>query len=321
MTIDQAKTSGRVLVTICTRGRPLLLQSCLDSVCAQLPHEAASMDILVVENNDQLTVRDLVERQRQTSGRTILLVLEPELGIPFARNRCGAYAQEHGYDWALYIDDDEVARPDWFHTMVEASRTYEADVIYGRVISIYPKDTPSWMITPEMNKRPRGSVLRKAEGHNTMVRTHVFAPDGLGLSFDGNMRFTGGSDTDFFSRVALAGGKIIWVGDAVVEELVPDSRMTLSWQLHRTFRVAINISVLHEKQRGKPPALLRSAVKGFGRLLGGFVRLPLAILIPIMPDKGKRHALQAAKQIASGLGSFAYLFGVRPQPYRKVDGG
>jgi hypothetical protein len=27
-----------------------------------------------------------------------------------------------------------------------------------------------------------------------------------------------------------------------------------------------------------------------------------------------------AKQVASGLGSFAYIFGIRPQPYRKVDG-
>jgi len=319
--MDQEKTTERVLVTICTRGRPRLLQSCLDSVCAQLPHEAASMDILVVENNDQLSASDLVEHQRQTSGRVIHLVLEQELGIPFARNRCGTYAQQHGYDWALYIDDDEVARPDWFHTMVEASRTYDADVLYGRVISVYPKDTPAWMISPEVDKRPRGTLLRKAEGHNTMVRTRIFDPAGMGLSFDGGMRFTGGSDTDFFSRVALAGGKIVWVGDAVVEELVPDSRMTLHWQLHRTFRVAINISVLHEKQRGKAAALLRSAVKGVGRAFDGLLRLPPAVLILVMPDQGKRLAFHAGKQIASGLGSFAYLFGVRPQPYRKVDGG
>lgn len=319
--MDEANTPQRVLVTICTRGRPRLLQSCLDSVCTQLPHEAASMDILVVENNDQLTASDLIERQRQTSGRTIHLVLERELGIPFARTRCGTFAQENGYDWALYIDDDEVARPDWFRTMVEASRTYEADVIYGRVISVYPTDTPTWMIIPEVDKRPRGTILHKAEGHNTMVRTRIFDPAGLGLRFDGNMRFTGGSDTDFFSRVALAGGKIVWVGDAVVEELVPESRMTLQWQLHRTFRVAINISVLHAKQRGTSAALLRSAVKGLGRVLDGLVRLPVALLIPFMPEKGKRLTFKAGKQIASGLGSFAYLFGVRPQPYRKVDGG
>ncbi len=311
----------RVLVTICTRGRPVLLQSCLDSVCAQAPSDQATMEILVVENNDRITCADLVAAQGARSGVPIHLVLEPELGIPFARNRCGVWAAANGYDWALYIDDDEVARPGWFRTMVEATSAYEADVFYGRVISIYPAGTPEWMVDPEIDKRPRGAQLKKAEGHNTMVRTSVFDPAGMGLSFDGAMRFTGGSDTDFFTRVHQAGGRIIWIGDAVVDELVPESRMTTHWQLNRAFRVAINIAVLHEKQSGRLAAFFRSALKGIGRMFDGLVRLPLCALSLVAPRLGRQLGFKAAKQIASGLGSFAYLFGVRPQPYRKVDGG
>lgn len=311
----------RVLVTICTRGRPVLLQSCLDSVCAQAPSALAAMEILVVENNDQLTCTDLVARQSARTEIPIHLTLEPELGIPFARNCCGIWAAAHGYDWALYIDDDEVARPDWFRIMVEATTIYAAEVFYGRVISIYPPGTPDWMITSEVDKRERGAQLKKAEGHNTMVRTSVFGSAGMGLSFDGSMRFTGGSDTDFFTRVHQAGGRIIWIGDAVVEELMPESRMTTRWQLNRAFRVAINISVLHEKQSGRLAAFLRSALKGVGRMLDGLLRLPLSGLSLVMPKLGKQLGFKAAKQIASGLGSFAYMFGVRPQPYRKVDGG
>ena len=317
---ELSQKKSRVLVTICTRGRWRLLQAGLDSVCAQLPSLAASMDILVVENNATLTVTDLVERQRLASGRTIHLVVEPELGIPFARNRCGTFAQSNGYDWALYIDDDEVARPNWFQTMVEASQTYEADVIYGRVVSVYPGDTPQWMIVPEIDKRARGTVLKKAEGHNTLVHTRVFDPKGFALRFDETMRFTGGSDTDFFSRVAQAGGRIVWVGDAIVDELVPETRTTLRWQLYRTFRVAVNIAVQHEKTNGKAAACLRTATKGLGRVADGLIRLPLAIVTPIRPTLGKRFAFQAAKQLASGLGSFAYITGHRPQPYRQVDG-
>ena len=281
----------------------------------------ADMEILVVENNDQITCVDLVERQSARTGVPIHLALEPELGIPFARNCCGFWAAAHGFDWALYIDDDEVARPDWFRTMVEATNVYAADVFYGRVISVYPEGTPDWMIVPEVDKRERGAQLKKAEGHNTMVRTSVFSSSGMGLSFDGSMRFTGGSDTDFFTRVHLAGGRIIWIGDAVVEELVPKSRMTIRWQLNRTFRVAINISVLHEKQSGRLAAFWRSALKGGGRIIDGLVRLPMGALSIVMPKLGKQLGFKAAKQIASGLGSFAYLIGVRPQPYRKVDGG
>ncbi|MDB5570121.1 MAG: hypothetical protein JWN93_1304 [Hyphomicrobiales bacterium] len=318
---SQGATPARVLVTICTRGRPVLLEACLASVCAQERSPHASMDILVVENNDSLTCEEIVARHARASGVAIHAVLEPELGIPFARTRCGVYAAEHGYDWALYIDDDETARPGWFVTMVEASRTYEADVVYGRVVSVYPPGTPGWMIAPSVDKRPTGAQIRKAEGHNTMVRASVFRHDGMGLRFDPAMRFTGGSDTDFFSRVHAAGGRMVWVGEAIVDELVPASRMRLRWQLHRTFRVAINISVLHEKQRGRASALWRSLAKGFGRLFDGVVRMPLALAILVAPDAGKHFAFNAAKQIASGLGSFAFIFGVRPQPYRQVDGG
>ncbi len=312
---------SRVLVTICTRGRPVLLERCLDSVCTQQQSAHAEMEILVVENNDRLTCEDIVARHAQASGVVIHAVFEPELGIPFARTRCGVYAAEHGFDWALYIDDDETARPGWFATMVEASRTYDADVVYGRVISVYPDDTPGWMIAPCVDKRPTGAQIKKAEGHNTMVRTSVFRTDGMGLRFDPMMRFTGGSDTDFFSRVHAAGGRMVWVGEAIVDEIVPASRMNLRWQLHRTFRVAINISVLHEKQRGRAAALWRSLAKGFGRLFDGVIRLPLAVAIVVAPNKGKQLAFNAAKQIASGLGSFAFIAGVRPQPYRQVDGG
>ena len=311
----------RVLVTICTRGRPRLLDSCLTSVCAQERVEGVDFQIAVIENNATLTCGELVARHAQESGIPIHAVLEPELGIPFARTRCGLYAVEQGVDWALYIDDDETARPGWLRTMVEAARNYDADVIYGRVISVYPPETPGWMILPEVNKRTTGTQLKKAEGHNTMVRTRVFAPDGLGLRFDPAMRFTGGSDTDFFTRVHGAGGRIVWVGEAIVDEIVPESRMTLRWQLFRTYRVAINISVLHEKQRGRLAALSRSLVKGIGRLFDGIIRLPLGLVALVAPETGRRLAFNAAKQIASGLGSFAFIAGLRPQPYRQVDGG
>ena len=311
----------RVLVTICTRGRPILLDACLASVCVQDIPDGVAVEIAVIENNAALTCQPIVEKHALASGLRIHAVHEPELGIPFARTRCGTFAIEQGFDWNLYVDDDETARPGWLSAMVGAARMYDCDVVYGRVVSIYPEGTPSWMVTPEINKRPTGAWLTKAEGHNTMVRARVFHTDGMGLRFDEAMRFTGGSDTDFFSRVHKAGGRIVWVGEAVVYEIVPASRMTVRWQLHRTFRVAVNISVLHEKQRGRAAALWRSLIKGLGRVVGGLVRAPLGGAILFAPDVGKRVAFSAAKQIASGLGSFAFIFGVRPQPYRQVDGG
>lgn len=311
----------RVLVTICTRNRPVLLDQCLASVCASEPAEGFAFEIAVIENNDRLTCEAIAARHEAASGIRVHCVLEPELGLPFARNRCGAYAAENGFDWLLYIDDDEVARPDWFRTMMAATKAYPAEVFYGRVISVYPDETPAYLRERNVNKRPTGTKMTKAEGHNTLVRTSIFAESGDNLRFDTSMRFTGGSDTDFFSRVAAKGQTIIWIGEAIVEELIPATRMTLGWQLNRTFRVAINLSVLKAKQEGKAAAAFFSLVKGTGRFLGGLLSLPLGALALVMPEKGKRWGFKALKQIASGLGSYAYLIGVRPQPYRKVDGG
>lgn len=312
----------RILVTICTRNRPKMLEACLRSVTAQAVPAGVTCDIAAIENDSALTCLPITRRVAEETGWTIHAVLEPELGLPFARNRCGTFAVEQGYDWLLYIDDDEQATPGWLARMVEAAQRDPADVYYGRVVSIYPEGTPGWMALPEHNKRATGTVLTKAEGHNTMVHRRVFAADGLNLRFDTALRFTGGSDTDFFSRVHKAGARIVWVGEAIVEETIPANRMQLGWQLNRTFRVAINISVLHEKQRGRRASMLRSLVKGAGRVLGGLAMLPAGLVFTLAsPLKGKMFSFKAAKQVASGLGSFAYLFGVRPEPYRKVDGG
>ncbi|MAA99539.1 MAG: hypothetical protein CMN87_09085 [Stappia sp.] len=314
----------KLCVAICTRERPRLLRECLNSVVSQEVPEWVSADVVVVENHDRETSRGVCEEVSRESGWTIHYVLEPELGIPFARDRCGVFAEAAGYDRVLYVDDDEVAHAGWLKTMTEATRSHPAEVHYGRVLYTFPPQTPAWMLPKQVNKRATGTVLTKAEGHNTLVETRVFRdPDkgGLGLHFDGSMRFTGGSDTDFFTRVHDAGGRIIWIGEAVVEELVPENRIRLGWQLNRTFRVAGNISRLHEKRSGRAAAMRRSLVKGLGRLFGGLLfETPLAIVMMVTPARGKRQAFKAAKQIASGLGSLAYLTGFQAQPYRKVDG-
>lgn len=314
----------KLCVAICTRERPKMLRACLASVCAQSVPDWVQAEIVVVENHDRETSRHVAEEVAAETGWAIHYVLEPELGIPFARDRCGTFAESAGFDRVLYIDDDEIAHAGWLETMVEATRALPAEVHYGRVLYTWPPETPSWMVPEQVNKRPSGTVLTKAEGHNTLVETKVFRAreaGGFGLHFDGSMRFTGGSDTDFFTRVHDAGGRIVWIGEALVEELVPENRIRLGWQLQRTFRVAGNISRLHEKRSGRPAAFRRSLVKGLGRLAGGlFFEAPLALVMMVVPAKGKRQAFKAAKQVASGLGSLVYLTGYQSQPYRKVDG-
>lgn len=121
----------KLCVAICTRERPRLLRECLMSVVSQEVPEWVSADVVVVENHDHETSRGVCEEVARESGWTIHYVLEPELGIPFARDRCGVFAEAAGYDRVLYVDDDEVAHAGWLKTMVEATRSYPAEVHYG----------------------------------------------------------------------------------------------------------------------------------------------------------------------------------------------
>lgn len=315
----------RICITICTRERPVMLRACLDSVCVQAVPEGVEAWIAVVENNDRPAARAVADAVAKETGWRIDHVLEPELGIPFARTRCGRHALESGADWALYLDDDEQARPGWLAAFVAAAREHEAEVFYGRVIARYPTDTPAWMVEPEVNKRPSGALLKKAEGHNTLVTTRIFADPaqgGFGLAFDTTLRFTGGSDTEFFGRVHDHGGRIVWVPEAEVDEIVPASRMTVRWQLRRAFRVASSLAQVQARRRGPASASIKALARGIGRTCWALTVGPVRILANLpRREQRTREAFRAAKLLASAMGSLSYFAGVRPEPYRTVDGG
>lgn len=313
----------RICVVICTRQRPVMLRRCLESVCAQAIPEGVAAEIAVIENNAAPDMAGLVAEMAAATGWRIAHVLETELGLPFARTRGGVHAAEAGFDWALYIDDDEEARPGWLAAFVAAARAREAEAHYGPVVPVYPEGTPAWMTDGgSAGKRPDGAALKKAEGHNTLVAARVFAADGMALRFDPELRFTGGADTEFFGRLHDRGGRLRWAAEAVVDESVPATRMTLGWQLKRAFRVAISLAEVQARRKGRASASVKALARGVGRLCWALTLGPLRTLAALPdPERRARRAFETAKLAASALGSFAWFFGVRPQPYRAMDGG
>jgi succinoglycan biosynthesis protein ExoM len=316
--------SARVSVAIllCTRERSRRLEECLRSIGALSVPEHVDPAIVVVENDAQPACQGLVLRLAALMPRwQIRYSHEPRLGIPIARNHALAVALEMNFDWIAFIDDDETVAPDWLEAMIKASQTFEADVLQGPVDYVYPSDAPAWLNKKRLRNRPSGTPLRTAYTNNVMMRARVARSDGLGMTFDERLRFTGGSDSDYYSRAADKGAVIRWVGEASVREVVTAERLTMAWQANRALRVAANASSLHSRRFGHLKSIGRYGPKSLSRILGGLVTMSAAVPVRLASKAAaQRIFFQGLKQASSGIGGIAPFFNFKPQPYIRVDG-
>lgn len=311
----------RVAITVCSRGRPTELGLCIDSLLKQDVPAGVKPLIVVVENNEEPEYAGLFQDLKDAVGDPweMHCCHEPRLGIPQARNRCLDIALAHDPDWIAFIDDETVA-PDWLQKMIRATAEMDCDVFQGPVRYRYPNTMPKWLVAKGVTPRSRGLALPTAYTNNTLMKSHIASPDGLGLRFDEAMRFSGGSDSDYFLRAADLGARIRWVDDAFVDEVVTPTRLSLRWQLMRALRVAANASVIHRKRRGGLSAWQRYAPKSLSRMVFGIVILPLGgLLVPFNARTGQRYLFKAGKSFASGVGGIMGLLQVSPQPYRDMS--
>lgn len=312
----------KIAVTLCTRERPIMLRSCLQSLAGLHIPDGVSVSVVVVENNETDSCRGIIEEiASQPGALPIVYVHEPRLGIPIARNRTLDIALADNPDWIAFIDDDEEADPDWIVSFVAAAGTLEADVLQGPVEWVHAE---GGAIDKERWDRPTGSLLKTAPTNNTFMRARIARVDGMGLRFDETMRFTGGSDSDFFFRAADRGAVIRWMNDAVVRESVPAERLTLRWRTRRARQTAANNTNIYMRRKGRLNAVIRYVPKSFRRLLRAGFEFPVGIaLYPFSPRHGLRITTSAACKVWWAFGSLGVALNIkrlRPEPYRTIEG-
>ena len=307
---------------ICTAQRPQLLSRCLSSIAGESIPTGWKILTVVVENGAGDYAEKMVTQFNAQHGDTYYYELEPRLGIPIARNRSVVMSLKLGADWIAFIDDDEVLVPGWLAAMTRHAESDRADVYHGPMRRVLPTTAPDWLDQESgSSKHPPGTELKSAATNNTLATKKIFTSNALGLRFDETMRFTGGSDTDLFTRANSLGIRIIHVDDGVVEETVPASRLTLKWQLQRTFRVGANSVLINKRNLGFGTTLWRTGTKTLGRMLAAlFVHLPMTMGSLISPPRFRRNGYKSLKNLASCLGMVSGLFGIQSQPYRKLEG-
>jgi hypothetical protein len=110
----------------------------------------------------------------------------------------------------------------------------------------------------------------------------------------------------------MAGYKIVWADDAIVQEWIPANRAKAGWLIKRRYRIGSSVSLIERDLTPTIPVLIKRIIKALGSLcIGG-----LFILGGIFG--GRVLLLRGATWLAYGIGMFAGLLGFSYREYLRA---
>ena len=300
-TPDSTIDSIHIQVCLLTYNRPEMLRSALASLREQvIPDRSLKMHLLVVDNDaagsGQATFRSAFEGS-QLSAR---YVCEPGRGIGNARNR--ALLESAGMDYIAFIDDDEVATPQWLYHLYQTAQRWNAAIVTGPVTPAFV-DAPQWMVQGgffRMRPQETGQAVEFVATNNVLLRSALVNK----YKFDSRFDATGGEDTHFFMRMRRDGLRLVWCQEAEVIETVPADRAKVKWILHRAQSDANRYTrCCLDLDPG-----FATRVKRLGKALLGFSAGLLLVPAGLL---GRKYALRGLQWIYRSLGTCAALWGAQ----------
>jgi len=223
-------------ICVCTFRRPSLADT-LHSLGRQVLPEGTTLRIIVADNDEKPSAQDLVTRVAQELPFPVHYVHAPSRNISLARNASLDAAKGA---FLAFIDDDEVAPPNWigdlFALLVEGSH----DAVFGPAMAKYPDTAPDWIKQADYHSNVptrRNGTVQTGHTCNALIRTT--APCFAGQRFLLEKGRTGGEDTEFFFRAWRGGARFAISDEAKVYEPVDPARLTFRWIAKRKFRSGI----------------------------------------------------------------------------------
>ena len=292
-----------IVVAALTFRRPDGLAKLLEVLRHQVhsPERPFRLTALIVDNDAAASGRTTVDQFRDTGAYDLIYVVEPQQGIPIARNRAIDSAPADT-DLFCFLDDDEWPVDDWLDSMLAVRQRTGADCIYGPVEPVYPSQPPQYFVRTRVFERKRhtdAASLRYAASNNVMIGYRYMREKQL--RFDARMRFTGGSDYLFFNQAVRGGMKISWADKALVYDIIPASRMTWKWLLQRQYRLG-NTFAVRDTLHGTRGEKLKRLAYGCARVGLGVAMLPALAVSPRWGMRSLTHVLRGAGMVSGILG-------------------
>ncbi|MBV6645855.1 MAG: glycosyltransferase family 2 protein [Cyclobacteriaceae bacterium] len=288
-----------------TSKRPKMLSQTLNSLVSLNIPEGVDVELLLVDNAPEEPSKDVFDTYAKKLSFQAHYFTEASRGIVHMRNRILEEALAGDFDYLSFIDDDEIVSPDWLRFIFDAMSAYDADVISGRTLRILPRSTPAWIKEAGFfDKGKRATGIQRSTSSTCNVTFDVKKLGGdWKMRFDERLNFVGSSDVLFFNQAHRKGAKIVWSNEAIVEEIIPESRATQDWLIQRAFRIGNTMSVRYRIQN----PLLLAYVKGILFAIGEWLTaLPLYFQSgnfshPEIAFTKRKHHQNIAKGILNGL--------------------
>jgi succinoglycan biosynthesis protein ExoM len=220
----------RISVCICTFKRPMVVET-IRSILSQKRISLSDIEIIVCDDDPQTSARELVLPFTKGAPTRVNYIVSGASNVAVCRNACMAAARG---DSIAFIDDDEIAESDWLAELMSTQAYYAADVVKGVVRAIYPPETPRWIVEGDPFTRDHGHtgtpVSKIGTGNVLFLRDFALSK---AIKFDPRLGQTGSEDLDFFRRFHDCGARMVSSRTAIVNEIVPPSRVIPRSLSHR----------------------------------------------------------------------------------------
>jgi succinoglycan biosynthesis protein ExoM len=219
-------------VCVCTFQRASLWDTLRSLASQVLPPEVVSR-VIIADNDTTPSAYPVVLRAAAELGLRCEYRHAPARNISIARNACLDAASA---PFVAFLDDDEVADPNWLANLLSALQSGEGDVVFGPVQACYGANLPAWTQRADLHSiRPvirAGGRIETGYTSNVIMRHSVIGQH----RFDPALGRSGGEDTQFFAALHAMGARLRYAPSAIVYEDVPAARARLRWLLRRAFR-------------------------------------------------------------------------------------
>ena len=298
-----------VAVCIPTYRRPEQLAALLASLVEHARDEAH----VIVVDNDPAGSAERIVRPYMDFLPGLIFEVETEPGISAARNRLVSLARSLDVEYVAFLDDDQIATPNWLSNLVATAKAHCADAVAGPIVPVYPDVVPRWIVTGGFFERPRyttGTRIRATGVGNVMLKLDALAE--LEGPFERRFGLTGGEDAHALEQLRRRGIDVIWCDEAVVHEAVAPARAKVSWLLRRALRSGATYSASLTLLDPRPSQRSARALRCGARLFQGIAMLPLSL------PRGRAAAFGALVCCSTALGGLAGLAGFRYEEYGRA---